>query len=133
MSPVFLDTVGLLAIWNLHDQWHQPAKEAFARLVAGRRPTITTTCILLECGNVAARRPFRLEVDLLRQALQSRDMLLAPTDLDWQQAWAAYRRGDNAQAGIVDHISFAVMRRLGISDALSNDRHFQAAGFRTLF
>ena len=27
----------------------------------------------------------------------------------------------------------AVMRRLGIADAFTNDRHFKAAGFHTLF
>lgn len=38
-----------------------------------------------------------------------------------------------AQAGIVDHVSFLVMRRLGITEAFTNDRHFSAAGFITLF
>jgi len=33
----------------------------------------------------------------------------------------------------VHHVSFAVMRRLGIIDAFTNDRHFRAAGFNTLF
>jgi predicted nucleic acid-binding protein len=37
------------------------------------------------------------------------------------------------QAGIVDHISFLVMHRLGITDAFTNDGHFRAAGFVTLF
>ncbi len=37
------------------------------------------------------------------------------------------------QAGIVDQVSFVVMRRLGITEAFTNDRHFQAAGFHTLF
>lgn len=36
-------------------------------------------------------------------------------------------------AGIVDHVSFSVMRRLGITEAFTNDRHFAAAGFITLF
>jgi len=30
-------------------------------------------------------------------------------------------------------VSFAVMRRLGITEAFTNDRHFGAAGFTTLF
>ena len=46
---------------------------------------------------------------------------------------AGVRRGDAGHAGIVDHISFVVMRRLEIADAFSNDGHFQAAGFTTLF
>ena len=38
-----------------------------------------------------------------------------------------------ARPGIVDYVSFAVMRRLGIRQAFTNDRHFQEAGFETLF
>jgi predicted nucleic acid-binding protein len=30
-------------------------------------------------------------------------------------------------------ISFTIMRRLGITRAFTNDRHFRAAGFETLF
>jgi hypothetical protein len=28
MTPVFLDTVGLIAIWNAADQWHDVAEAA---------------------------------------------------------------------------------------------------------
>jgi predicted nucleic acid-binding protein len=28
-SPVFLDTVGLLALWDRSDQWHVPTTRAF--------------------------------------------------------------------------------------------------------
>jgi len=37
------------------------------------------------------------------------------------------------QAGIVDQISFRLMRRLGLSEAFTNDQHFRAAGFMPLF
>ena len=50
-----------------------------------------------------------------------------------EDAWAAYERGEAAQAGIVDHVSFQVMRRLGITEAFTNDKHFEAAGFTLLF
>jgi predicted nucleic acid-binding protein len=49
------------------------------------------------------------------------------------QAWNAYQRGEADQAGIVDHISFVVMKRLGIARAFTNDRHFRAAGFEAMF
>jgi predicted nucleic acid-binding protein len=29
MNLVFMDTVGLLALWNKDDQWHQAAEKAF--------------------------------------------------------------------------------------------------------
>jgi predicted nucleic acid-binding protein len=58
---------------------------------------------------------------------------VVPTGEDWEQAWSAYRRGAAGDAGIVDHVSFVVMRRMGITDVFSNDRHFRTAGFNTLF
>jgi predicted nucleic acid-binding protein len=42
------------------------------------------------------------------------NLILFPTAADWKAAWAAYDRGEATQAGIVDQISFIVMRRLGI-------------------
>jgi hypothetical protein len=59
--------------------------------------------------------------------------LFAPNETDWQEAWAAFDQGKPGDAGIVDQVSFAIMRRLGIRQAFTNDRHFSAAGFETLF
>ncbi|MBI3407074.1 MAG: type II toxin-antitoxin system VapC family toxin [Planctomycetes bacterium] len=133
MSVVFLDTVGLIAQWDTGDQWHGLAEAAYQRMVAQRTSVLTTTFILLECGNTAARRTFRSDVCALRQTLELRNELIVPNEEDWNEAWAAYERGEAAQAGIVDHVSFVVMRRLGITEAFTNDKHFQAAGFNTLF
>ena len=65
--------------------------------------------------------------------LRSRGELIEPTDAEVNDAWVAFERGDAGQAGIVDHISFAVMRRLEISDAFTNDRHYRATGMNPLF
>ena len=32
MNPVFLDTVGLLALWDEDDSWHDAAKKSFQDL-----------------------------------------------------------------------------------------------------
>lgn len=133
MNTVLLDTVGLVAVWDEADQWHDAAEKAYAQIMAQRRPFVTTSFILLECGNTAARRPYRNEVPILREKLERRNELIVPTESDWKQAWADYERGAAGDAGIVDQVSFIVMRRLGIQDAFTNDRHLQAAGFTTLF
>jgi uncharacterized protein len=133
MTMVFLDTVGLLALWDRSDQWHDRAEQAFAQLAAARRPCVTTTGVMLECGNASARYPYRLAVDRLRQQLEDDDLLIEPTAADWRQGWAAYREGQADGAGIVDQISFCVMRRLRITHAFTNDHHFRAAGFEPLF
>lgn len=133
MNTVFLDTVGLVAVWDEADQWHDAAEKAFARIMLERRRFMTTSFVLLEWGNMAARRPYRNEVSVLRRKLELREELIVPTEHDLQAAWDAYDRGEAGQAGIVDHVSFQVMRRFGITEAFTNDKHYQAAGFAVLF
>ena len=132
MSAVFLDTVGLLALWDRSDQWHADAEQAFSLLSETSPKLLTTTFVLLECGNAAARRPYRAAVDRLRERMESAGVLIAPSEEDWRQAWAAYRQGEIGDAGIVDHVSFLVMHRLGITRAFTNDQHFRTAGFEVL-
>jgi uncharacterized protein len=133
MNTVFLDTVGLLALWDSNDQWHSLAEAAFANLSRTKVLLTSTSFVLLECANAAARRPYRLAVDRLRERMESNNMLVFPTHADWNQAWTAYRQSNAGQPGIVDYVSFTVMRRLGIQQAFTNDRHFKDAGFETLF
>lgn len=133
MNAVFLDTVGLIALWDEADQWHDAAERAFSQLVAARRAFVTTTFIFLECGNTAARRPYRTRVCGLRQKMEQRGDVIIPTAEDWRIAWENYEKGEAAEAGIVDHVSFVVMQRLGVTEAFTNDKHFQAAGFTALF
>jgi uncharacterized protein len=133
MKPVFLDTVGILALLDEDDQWHSAAAQAYTLIQASRRRIVTTLFVLLECGNAAARRPYRKDVDDLRQSLADNDGLLDISSEDLLTAWAEYRRGNANEAGIVDQVSFAVMRRIGLTDVFSNDRHFAAAGFHLLF
>jgi hypothetical protein len=133
VSTVFFDTAGLIAIWNESDQWHALAQPVYAEMRRLRTKAVTTRYVLLECGNTAARQAMRDDVVRLRIRLTKSNRLIDPTDDDWDQAWEAYARGDAGGAGIVDQVSFVVMRRLGIRQAFTNDEHFRAAGFETLF
>lgn len=133
MNAVFIDTVGMLALWDDTDQWHQEAEQAHAKFRADKTPVITTTYVLLECGNAAARRSFRRFVSQFRDVMIANGGLVVPNESDWIEAWDAYDKGEAGEAGIVDQISFAVIRRLGIRKAFTNDWHFTAAGFEVLF
>jgi uncharacterized protein len=133
VNPVYLDTVGLIALWDEDDEWHDAASRAFEQVKAARAPVVTTSYILAECGNAAARTAFRLEVDTLRSRLEVGGGLIFPTVDDWRSAWDGYRQSQAGAAGLVDHLSFVVMRRLDLQEAFTNDRHFRAAGFHTLF
>ncbi len=133
MRAVFLDTVGLLALWDVADQWHAHAEPVYQRLQQTNARLVTTTLVLYECGNAASRRPYRTDLLLLRNSLGSAGDLFEPKPVDIDSAWQAYERGVAGDAGIVDLVSFAVMRRLGITQAFTRDKHFTAAGFEALF
>ncbi len=60
-------------------------------------------------------------------------LLVTPTDEDIDFAGEAYEGGEAATASVVDHVSYAVMRRSGLTEVFSSDAHFRWAGFRTLF
>lgn len=133
MRAVFLDTVGLIALWNQSDQWHSRANGAYSLLDPDLTRLVTTPFVLLECANDAARRPYRGQVVALRQQLELARDLIAPFASEIEEAWVEYAKAAAAGAGVVDLISFAVMRRLELTEAFTNDKHFLAAGFATLF
>ena len=82
MNAVFVDTAGLIALWNRSDQWHTDAKAAFSELKQARTEILTTSFVLLECGNSAARKPYRLDAIELEEQLKSRDRLVWPSRED---------------------------------------------------
>lgn len=133
MTGVFVDTVGLLALLDEDDQWHQLAEKAWRASLASGFVPYTSTFVMLECGNAVSRRDSRTQVDTIRQRFEHARRLIWPTDDEWREAWKIYASRRPGDAGIVDHVSFIIMRRLKITDAFTNDKHFKAAGFHTLF
>ena len=133
MKPIFLDSVGLVALWIQTDQWHQASRGVFGQMLSSRRRVVTTSLVLFECGNAVARNPARQDVIRLRNDLLANNGLIIPTHADWDEGWQQYEQGRPGDPGIVDCISFAVMRRLSLTEVFTNDQHFAAAGFTTLF
>lgn len=133
MKTIFLDTVGLVALWDRKDQWHAAAKTCLATLDRSATRFVSTSYVLLECANHAARRPYRIEVVRMRDDLGMSGDLYEPLAVEVHEAWDSYVRGVAGSAGVIDLVSFAVMRRLGITQAFTHDGHFTAAGFEVLF
>lgn len=132
MRPIFLDTVGLLALWDGRDQWHSRAAPAFRELTTAGARFFTSEYVLIECSNSLSRTTYRQRVTEIRDHLSRAGCILAPTEAQLSAAWEEYRNGQAGQPGVVDLISFALMRSYGITEAFTNDRHFKTAGFVTL-
>jgi predicted nucleic acid-binding protein len=131
MTQAFADTFYYLALYNRQDAAHEAAKDFSASF---RGTLVTTWGVLLEIGDALCReanRPSALQLlDLIRddpatEVVPLDDELLtsgielfrARLDKDWS---------------LTDCISFEVMRDLGLSDAVTGDRHFKQAGFKLL-
>jgi uncharacterized protein len=133
MSPVFLDTVGIIASIDDTDQWHQAADVVYRQLLRSKRKLLTTSVVMLECGNAASRRIYRKDIVQLTRSLEATGLLIEPTGKEFWDAWDEYEEFSQHGPSIIDCISFQVMRRRGLTDVFSSDRHFATAGFTLLF
>lgn len=134
-DDIFVDSWFFIATLVQRDPWAQRATQ-LAREVAARS-LVTTDEVLVEVlgfcseGGAAVRASgVRLVSRLLagegvRVESQSRESLLAGLDLYGQRPDKGY--------SLVDCISMVTMRRLGITEVLTGDRHFAQEGFVTLF
>jgi uncharacterized protein len=126
--PVFLDTGYILALLNTADQWHQAARSA-ALVVPP--PFITTEAVLVEIGNALSKVRWRpLDIATLRDLGTDPDVQVVPVDSElFQRAVTLYSSRLDKEWGITDCISFVLMQELGLTHALTTDRHFEQAGF----
>jgi hypothetical protein len=84
---------------------------AFQSILSSTARLVSTPYVLLECANEAARRPYRGDVVQLREQLALAGDLVEPTSTEIEQAWLEYERAPIGSAGVVDQVSFAVMKR----------------------
>lgn len=131
---VLLDTNGWIALLNTRDKLHQRARSVWRKLGRQGYHGVVTDWIIAETGNGLARTSTRV---LVRDAVQR--MLTGPHGIvdfvDDELLTAAlelYQQHDDKDWGLVDCATFVVMRRRGIQSALTNDHHFEQAGFTCL-
>jgi len=130
----FLDTNGWMALLNSDDRLHSSAVEAWREIGRRRGIVVLTDWIIAETGNGLARterrKAFAGAVRLLptipevRLILIDEDLITRAVDL--------YQARPDKDWGLVDCSSFVVMTRENIRDAMTSDRHFSHAGFRSL-
>lgn len=132
MSRIFADSFYFFALINERDQAHARALE-WTNAFQGRM--FTTEWVLLEVADGIARSPARATFHLIREdILDSRRHVVVPFDTDFYEAGLElYAARSDKQWSLTDCISFVVMQREGLTDALTGDRHFEQAGFRALF
>jgi uncharacterized protein len=135
MNTVLVDTGAWLGVFSRRDQYHEAASAELRRLRSARIRLVVTDLILAELhlhllyglGQVrAAHHLGTLLSDPLVEVVHGDAALQRAALEEW------IRRYDDQPFTLADATSFAVMRRLGIGNAFTFDRHFGIAGFTML-
>jgi uncharacterized protein len=128
ITKIFVDTLFVVALINQRDQYHQQASELADSLET--YPLITTDAVLLEVGNALARNYKDEAVEIIEQFFASDEVeIVRLTPELFAQAFTLYKTHQDKAWGLVDCISFVIMKQAGISQALTFDQHFVQAGF----
>jgi predicted nucleic acid-binding protein len=129
-ESVSVDTGYILALVNENDQHHAEAL-ALSEKFDGQ-PIVVTDAVLLEIGNALSRMDRDAAVQIIEDLRESPGVTVVDLTPElFESALDFYRRHTDKQWGLVDCVSFVVMRSLGLTTALAFDQHFVQAGFVT--
>lgn len=129
-DPLFVDSGFLIALNAGDDQYHQRARDHWRRI--GRTSLLTTTYIVDEVVtffNNRGRHDKAVAIGSLLITSGWVDLLHVDEDL-FRAGWEYLVKHSDKQYSLTDCISFVVMRRMGLQEALTFDAHFEQAGFR---
>jgi predicted nucleic acid-binding protein len=133
-ADVFLDTAFVLALSSSSDRFHETAKKLSRRVEEKHVHIVTTRAVLIEIGDAMAKQPFRrASVTALRALELAKDLEIVPiSEQLYAQAFQLYTARPDKEWGLTDCISFVVMQEMDLTEALTTDRHFEQAGFKSL-
>lgn len=131
MAEAFIDTSFVVALINQRDQYHVQAVELASQF--DKRSLVTTDAVLLEIGNALARNFKEASIQIIEYFLTSDEVEIIPLNTQlFARAFELYRSHLDKSWGLIDCVSFVVMRDFGLSESLTADKHFEQAGFAVL-
>jgi predicted nucleic acid-binding protein len=134
MSTYFLDTGYLIALEASDDQHHSAAQIHWRQVLEQRPRLVTTTYVFDEVVTFFNSRGRHAKaVDIGQRLRESSSVSLIAVDASlFEASWAFFQERGDKRYSLTDCISFVVMRRDGIQEALGFDRHFEQEGFTLL-
>ena len=124
----FLDTSFIIALINERDQYHHIANDLANYY--DNSFLVTSDAILLEIANGLSRNYKQEATQLLEYLLNAETVeIIHVTPELFNQGFDLYKKFQDKEWGLVDCISFVIMKNQNITHALSFDHHFQQSGF----
>ncbi|MBI4744997.1 MAG: PIN domain-containing protein [Deltaproteobacteria bacterium] len=95
---------------------------------------VTTTAVLNETANALSEPCFRQSVVEFYNRLQisSRVNIVFVDKSLWDKGWKLYEQRPDKGWSLTDCVSFEVIQQQRLEAALTNDKHFEQAGFQAL-
>ena len=136
-SLLFVDTWGWCTIANPKEDRHQQTKQIMEALVESENHLITTNFVLDETYTLIR---FRIHHQASVELHQRIERLTAGNLLKVihitpkleQMAWGIFEQYLDKSFSFTDCTSFVVMQLLGLTQALTDDHHFEQMRFRIL-
>jgi predicted nucleic acid-binding protein len=136
MTALFADTFYWIALVDLTDSAHQRALTITSE--RSDSPIVTTDEVLAEYLTFFAMAPEQMRRKAVANAqrilLEDAGVQVVPQSREsFLAGMALYGARPDKGYSLTDCISMQTMRKKGLTEVLSNDRHFEQEGFRALF
>jgi predicted nucleic acid-binding protein len=134
-SSVFVDTSGWLAAINTRDSHYHDVVETYDDLVAKRTSFVTSNLVVAEMHILIVRDRGAAAGCALLDAIYTDPLyrvIAVDRDMESEATDRWLRRLTDHRFSLADAVSFEIMRRERIGEALALDHHFEVAGYTLL-
>ena len=129
---MFVDTSAVYALLDGDDANHHRAEQGWTHLLSGKQKMITSNYVTIELCALLQRRLGLKAVRDLQEVVQPVVALHWIEETIHLAGVSAVLASGKKGLSLVDCTSFEIMRRLGIREAFTFDRHFRDQGFACL-
>lgn len=131
MKQIFADTSYWIALELTTDSNHLVALRQRPRGRPAPRSIVTTSYVLDEITAYFNSRNHHTKAVRVGESMMNSDIVyfVHVDEPLFQAGWAYFKQHTDKEYSLTDCISFVVMQQLGITTALTFDRHFAQAGF----
>lgn len=134
MKNVFADACYWIALLNPNDSLHETARQVSKEL--GPCRIVTSEMVLVELLNSLGKfgdSMRKATAQTVKNLKNNHNVEIVPqTSLQFRSAVERYESRLDKEWGATDCASFLLMEEKGMSEALTNDHHFEQAGFSIL-
>jgi hypothetical protein len=133
-NKFFLDASFAIALSSAKDRYHDRSEILAKQMQETRAQMVTSRAVVLEIGNVLAKRRYRkAAIKLIESIEEDPSIEIVPVSEElYKRAFSFYKKRQDKEWGLTDCISFVVMQDYELNKALTADEHFRQAGFRAL-